>query len=96
MKLNTSTIFKKGEMFIDFAGWAGIVIEATRGKNPTIIPCTEMFGFEHECGSKYANEVVYRVSEEELRNRISNSELCYDKNIKFYFKGTLINPEVNS
>lgn len=54
----------KGTVFMDAAGWVGIVTEAERTKNfhpGNIIQCAEMFGFEHESGSKYADEVRYVI-----------------------------------
>lgn len=51
----------KGTVCLDEAGWVSIIVEAERTKRYSprnIINIAEVFGFEHESGSKYANEIV--------------------------------------
>jgi hypothetical protein len=90
MILNISPLFKKGEMIVDIGGWVGVVMQNTRGKNPTILPMMEMFGFEHECGSKYVKEVVGRITEKEFRDQIQ--KLGFDRDTELYFTGKLVEP----
>lgn len=76
---------KKGQMFIDVAGWVGVVMEAERTKKYNeynIINCADMFGFYHEPGSKYANEVVALLTEDEFNETkaalgFSNEDTIY-------------------
>ena len=85
--INTHHQFKKGEMIVNMFGWPGIVIEATRGNDPAIINCVEVFGFEHESGSMYTNEVVRRIDKiefEKLKKETGH------ENESIYFKGQLI------
>lgn len=79
--------YKKGEMIVNIIGWPGIVVEGTRGNNPEIIPLVEMFGFEHETGSIYTNEVVKRLTKKEFDYCRSLVGMA-DEHI--YFKGELI------
>ena len=78
-------------MFVNIAGWPGIVMEATRGNDPTIIPMTEIFGFEHECGSIYTNEIMKRVPTVKEFN-MWRSKVGME-NEPIYFKGELIERE---
>ena len=84
---NLHNQYKKGEMIINTIGWAGIVMEATRGNNPEIIPMVEMFGFEHECGSIYTNEIARRINQHEFERVIKEQG---HKVGDYYFKGELI------
>lgn len=85
---NPKNQYKKGEMIVNTIGWPAIVMEATRGNDPQIIPMVEVFGFEHECGSIYTNEVAERIlSWEEFdiwRTKVGM------QNEKLIFKGQLI------
>lgn len=81
--INETNQYKKGELFLNKMGWAGIVMEATRGNNPTIIPMTEIFGFEHECGSIYTNEIERRISIAEFRSIAGGKG-------DIYFKGKIL------
>jgi len=88
-EINPKNQYKKGEMLVNTIGWACIVMEATRGYNPTIIPMVEVFGFEHECGSIYTNEIARRITKEEFEEIIkANGNEVGD----YYFKGKLIDP----
>lgn len=78
--------YKKGEMILNKAGWPGIVMESTRGNDPEIIPMVEIWGFEHECGSIYTNEVVCRLTLDEFENLREQNGY----NGEQYFKGKLI------
>lgn len=83
---------KKGTMFIDGAKWVGIVTEAERTKNykpHNIINCAEMYGFYHESGSKYANEVVALLTKDEFE---AGKKALGFENESNYFKGELIEP----
>jgi len=80
----------KGQMFIDNTNWVGVVMSPERTKKYgayNIINCVDMFGFEHEAGSKYANEVIGLLNEDEFN--VAKAELGFD-NEKTIFKGKLI------
>ena len=87
--INPKNQYKKGEMLINAAGWPSIVMEATRGNNPTIIPIVEIYGFEHECGSCYTNEITSRLTREEFE--LAKRNLGHG-DANQYFKGELIEP----
>lgn len=78
--------YKKGEMILNTAGWPGIVIEATRGNNPSIV-IVEMYGIEHESGSIYTNEIVKRLNRAEFETYKAN--LGHAQAEKYY-KGDLV------
>lgn len=88
--INPRNQYKKGEMIVNTIGWAGIVMEATRGNNPTIIPMVEVFGFEHECGSIYTHEIARRINKNEFENFVIASG---NKVGDYYFKGELLDPK---
>lgn len=80
----------KGQMFIDKAGWVGIVVSPERTKKYSeynIIDCVEIFGFYHETGSKYANEIIGLLNESEY-NEVK-TELGF-ANEKHRYTGKLI------
>ena len=80
----------KGQMFMDGANWPGIIVEAERTKKygeNNIINMVEIYGFEHEMGSKYANEITHLLTEDEFE--LAKSYLGFDKTPN-YFKGKLI------
>lgn len=85
--VNPKNQYKKGELILNVAGWPAIVMEATRGNDPTIIPMVEVFGFEHECGSIYTNEVVQRLNKVEFETYLKMTGMIAEK---LYFKGKLI------
>ena len=90
-QINLKNQYKKGEMLINVYGWPAIVTEATRGNDPEIINCVEVFGIEHESGSMYTNEVIRRINKaefDELRKQMGTDK----ENI--YFKGALLDPVV--
>lgn len=82
---------KKGQMFWDInLGWPGIIMEAERTKKyneHNIINMTEVYGFAHDMGSKYANEITHLLTEDEFE--LAKSYLGFDKTPN-YFKGKLI------
>ena len=86
---------KKGQVFLrrgmeDQPYWPGIVMEAERTKKYdeyNIINVGEIFGFEHECGSLYANEVIAVLTVQEFNMWVEKQGF---KNDKIYFKGKLI------
>lgn len=87
--INPKNIYKKGEMLLNGAGWPSVVMEGTRGNNPTIINMVEVFGFEHECGSCYTNEIVARLTKSEFEAHKAKMGFA---DAPLYFKGTLIEP----
>jgi hypothetical protein len=90
IKKNPKNIYRKGEMILNAVGWPGIVIEGTRGNDPEIINIVEMFGYEHESGSIYTNEVIARLTKEQFESY--KKKMGYDSDEKQYFKGELIEP----
>lgn len=85
--INKNNQYKKGEMLVNTIGWACIVMEATRGNDPQIVPMVEVFGFEHECGSIYTNEIARRINREEFE---SLKKASGHENEELIFKGELI------
>ena len=79
--------YKKGEILVNTIGWVCIVMEATRGNNPTIIPMVEVFGFEHECGSIYTNEIARRITKKEAEEIVANNGQSFSDR---FFKGELL------
>ena len=80
----------KGQLFMDNIGWVGVVMEAEKTKRYSeynIINCVDIFGFEHEAGSKYANEVRFLLTENEFNSK--KAELGFEKEDTIY-KGQLI------
>lgn len=88
--VNKNNQYKKGEMLINLAGWSCIVMEATRGNNPTIIPMVEVYGLEHECGSIYTNEIRERVGKNLFEHYKALNGFKPDESQ--YFKGELVEP----
>lgn len=84
---NIKNQYKKGEMLVNTIGWPCIVMEATRGNDPTIINMVEVFGVEHECGSIYTNEIASRINKVEFEEMIAAQGYEIGK---YYFKGTLL------
>jgi len=87
--INERNIYKKGEMLLNVMGWPCIVMEATRGNNPTIIQMVEVYGFEHECGSIYTNEIVARLTKAQFEDYKKKMGM---ENEEQYFKGELVEP----
>ena len=96
---NEKNIYKKGELIVNNVGWAGIVMEGTRGNDPTIINMVEMFGHEHECGSIYTDGridpdgvfVQGRIGKAEFERIITARG--YKVN-DYYFKGELLDKKL--
>lgn len=84
---NEKNQYKKGEMLVNTIGWPCIVLEATHGNDPQIINMVEVFGFEHECGSIYTNEIARRLNKDEFEKMVVTQG--HEVN-KYYFKGTLL------
>ena len=90
---NPKNQYKKGELILNNVGWAGIVMEATRGNDPTIINMVEMFGFEHECGSIYTDSRIGDVYPVKRLTKAEFEKTIADAGFKvgdYYFKGELI------
>jgi len=88
---NPKNIYKKGEMILNVAHWPAIVMEGTRGNDPEIINMVEVYGFAHECGSIYTNEVIARLTKEDFVawKKVNG----YDEKEPQYFKGELIDKQ---
>ncbi len=87
---NEKNQYKKGEMIVNTLGWGGIVTEATRGNDPSIVNMVEVFGIAHETGSMYTNEVAARIGKQELEMIVKIQGYTLDDR---YFKGNLLEPK---
>jgi len=87
--INAKNQYKKGEMIVNTIGWAGIVVEGTRGNDPMIVNMVEVFGFEHESGSMYTNEVARRIGRSEFEMLVKAQGHAIGD---YYFKGELLEP----
>ena len=93
--INAKNQYKKGELIVNNLGWAGIVMEGTRGNDPTIINLVEMFGFEHEGGSIYTDDRIGDIYVERRINKAEFEALITAQGHKvgdYYFKGELLEP----
>ena len=89
-EINPRNQYKKGEILVNTIGWVCIVMEATRGNNPTIIPMVDVFGFEHECGSIYTNEIARRITKKEAEDIVKQNGQNLSET---YYKGALIDAQ---
>ena len=90
--INKANQYRKGELVLLKANWPAIVMEATRGNNPTIINMVEVFGFAHECGSCYTSDVLKRLNGNEFE---MFKKMMGFENEKHYFEGALITKPEN-
>lgn len=74
--------FKKGQVGYNRGfGWPLIVTTAYYGKNPNGAVSVEVFGFEHECGSIYAKDIIKAESVESWKSQVNETP---------YYKGELV------
>ena len=66
MKTAKTIGFKKGDFVLTACGFPAIIV----GEVHTCCPCLEVWGFEHETGSAYSEELIRITKEEFMENAL--------------------------
>lgn len=82
-----SNIMLKGRIGYNTIGWPLIVMERAKSDNPQTPVLCEVWGYEHECGSVYYNEIVLADDLNAWKEAVIRFNGNPDKH---YFKGKLV------
>ena len=85
--MSYSDKFLKGRIGYNSIGWPLVLMERAKSDKPNTPVLCEVWGFEHECGSIYAHEIILTEDLEGWRLAVKGMQGDPDER---YFKGELL------